>query len=278
MRARDVLSAVAFGSPLNISKHMIEFWLILSAVGAGIMNAIAGGGTLLTFPALMTTLSEKSANFTSTVALMPGSIASAWGYRKQLADCGQWVWLMTIPSIVGGAVGSTLLILSPPGVFKLIVPWLVLMAAVLFLVQPKIAGWMLSHKPVGPPTRRALTIILTLQLFIGIYGGYFGAGIGIMMLSTLGFLGLASLHQMNALKCYLAFVMNAVSVAFFVVAGEIHWRYGLIMAAAAIVGGYVGARLALRMKPIWVRWIVIAIGFSLAAFFFWKQWSTPTPV
>ena len=133
---------------------MVEFWLILSAIGAGIMNAIAGGGTLLTFPALTTVLSERAANVTSTLALMPGSIAGTWGYRKQLAECGQWVWLLSVPSVIGGALGSLLLMARDESEFQFIVPWLVLLAAVLFLLQPRLAAWLQRHRPAGPPTRQ----------------------------------------------------------------------------------------------------------------------------
>lgn len=252
-------------------RPMTELWLVLSAVGAGVMNAVAGGGTLLTFPALLTALSERAANVTSTFALIPGSVGSAWAYRKELAACRKWVWLLTLPSVIGGAIGASLLIRLPPGVFKQVVPWLVLLAALLFLIQPRLSRWIQRRRPSGPPSRRALAVIVLCQLLIGVYGGYFGAGIGILMLSSLGFLGLASIHQMNALKSYLGFVMNAVALGFFVTSGEIHWRYGLIMAASAIVGGYLGARMALRLRPTWVRWIVIVVGFTLAGFFFWKQ-------
>jgi uncharacterized membrane protein YfcA len=253
---------------------MIDVWLALSAIGAGMMNAIAGGGTLLTFPALMTTVTAVEANVTSTVALMPGSCASAWGYRRQLAECGQWVWLLSIPSVIGGAIGSLLLIWLDPRVFKVVVPWLVLLAATLFLLQPYLAKWMLRHRTEGPPTRRALAIIVICQFFISVYGGYFGAGIGILMLSSLGFLGLANIHQMNSLKTLLAFEINFVSVIFFILDGKIVWRFAILMAVAAIAGGYFGARLALRIKPIYVRWIVIVIGFSLAGYFFWRNWNT----
>ncbi len=252
---------------------MLEFWLVLSAIGAGVMNAIAGGGTLLTFPALSTVISEKAANITSTFALMPGSFASTWGYRKELAACGRWVPLLTVPSVIGGAIGALLLIWMPDSAFRMVVPWLVLSAALLFLIQPRLAAWIQRHRPDGPPSRRTLAIILVCQFFIGIYGGYFGAGIGILMLSSLGFLGLASIHQMNALKTFLAACMNGISVLFFLFSGLMHWRYGFLMAAAAIVGGYLGARLALLMKPMYVRWVVIVLAFSMAAYFFWKQTS-----
>jgi uncharacterized membrane protein YfcA len=248
---------------------MVEIWLALSAVAAGIMNAIAGGGTLLTFPALTAILPERAANVTSTVALMPGSAAGAWAYRKQLADCGPWAGLLIVPSLLGSAVGSLLLMLLDPEVFKAVVPWLVLLAAVLFLVQPQISRWLQKNRPIGAPSRRTLAIILACQFLIGIYGGYFGAGIGILMLSSLSYLGLTSIHQMNALKAFLASGINAISVVFFAFGGEIEWRYGALMALAAIAGGYGGARLALLMKPVYVRWIVIALGFAMAGYFFW---------
>jgi uncharacterized membrane protein YfcA len=253
---------------------MTEFWLILSAVGAGVVNAIAGGGTLLTFPALATTMSEKAAAITSTFALMPGSFASSWGYRRELAECGRWVPLLTVPSIAGGAIGALLLILMPDSVFRRVVPWLVLLAATLFLVQPRLVAWIQRHRPSGPPSRRTLAVVVFCQFVIGIYGGYFGAGIGILMLTSLGFLGLASIHQMNALKTFLAACMNGVSVLFFVFSPEMHWPYGFLMAAASIAGGYCGARLALLMKPVYVRWVVIILGFSMAGYFFWKQMGT----
>ena len=252
---------------------MTTFWICLAALAAGAVNAIAGGGTLLTFPALIGAagLSERAANVTSTVALCPGSFAGMWGYRKELAECGRWVPLLTAPSVAGGIIGSLLLVLLDAAYFAAIVPWLVLLAAVLFLLQPRLVAWMQRHRPAGPPTKRALGVILVAQFLIGVYGGYFGAGIGILMLSSLGFLGLANIHQMNALKSHLAFCMNAVSVAIFVVHGEIHWPYGLAMAAAAILGGFFGAKLALRMKPSWVRAVVIVVGFGLSAYFFWKR-------
>ncbi|MFO0863308.1 MAG: sulfite exporter TauE/SafE family protein [Gemmataceae bacterium] len=254
---------------------MIAFLLFVSAAAAGVMNAIAGGGTLLTFPALtFATNSAKVANVTSTFALMPGSIASAWGFRRQLEGCGIWVKLLTGPSIVGGAIGSLLLLSFEDKVFRAIVPWLVLLAAVLFLLQPRIATYFRKHgSESGPPSQRRVVALFLAQFAIGIYGGYFGAGIGILMLTTLGFLNLRDIHQMNALKTWLAFCMNAVSTVLFIFLGNIHWPYALLMTVAAILGGYYGARMSLLLKPIVVRWIVIVLGFSLAGYFFWNEYS-----
>ncbi|MBX9679674.1 MAG: sulfite exporter TauE/SafE family protein [Gemmataceae bacterium] len=253
---------------------MVTFLLLLSAAAAGVMNAIAGGGTLLTFPALtFATHSAKVANVTSTFALMPGSIASAWGFRRELDGCGVWVKLLTGPSIVGGAIGSLLLLAFEDKVFRAIVPWLVLLAAVLFLLQPRIAAFFRKKgSESGPPSKRRLLVLFLAQFAIGIYGGYFGAGIGILMLTTLGFLNLRDIHQMNALKTWLAFCMNGVSTILFIIHGSIHWPYALLMSAAAIVGGYYGARMSLLLKPSVVRWIVIVLGFGLAGYFFWNEY------
>jgi uncharacterized membrane protein YfcA len=264
---------------------MNYLWLCLSAAAAGAVNAIAGGGTLLTFPVLERVLTAdlaalmtaelaliqaaKFANATSTVALFPGSFASVWGYRKQLPACKRWIVWLTAPSLLGGALGALLVGDS----FRFIVPWLILLAAILFTLQPTIAR-MLKHQAsvLHQPSTRMMIGIVCVQFLIGIYGGYFGAGIGILMLSSLSFLGLEDIHHLNALKSTLAFAMNTVAAILFIARGMVQWEYALAMALAAIVGGYVGARLSLRLRPIYVRWIVIGIGFGLAAYYFAKPW------
>ena len=251
---------------------MEYLWLCLAAVAAGAVNAIAGGGTLLTFPALTSVVSATLANGTSTVALFPGSFASVWGYRKQLDACKRWIVWLAPPSILGGAIGSMLV---EEKSFRLLIPWLILTAAILFLLQPTIARLLKPqaialHKP--SPTILAGVVIV--QFFIGVYGGYFGAGIGILMLSSLSFLGLEDIHQTNALKSWLAFVMNIVAAGVFIEREMVAWRYALAMAVAAIIGGYLGARLSLRLRPVYVRWIVIGIGFSLAAYYFAQEFGS----
>ena len=263
-----------------MAGYIMEYlWLCLSAVAAGAVNAVAGGGTLLTFPTLTAVLGVNAisiANGTSTVALFPGSFASIWGYRQQMHACKRWLVWLTPPSILGGALGA---LLVEEDSFRLIIPWLILLAAVLFLLQPTIARWFkrpqtsVADAPGPPsfPSGKTLAVIVAAQFLIGVYGGYFGAGIGILMLSSLSFLGLKDIHEINALKSFLAFWMNIVAAGLFAARGMVVWEYAVPMAVAAIVGGYLGARLALLVRPVFVRWIVIGIGFGLAAYYFTRS-------
>ena len=193
---------------------MEYFWLCLAAVAAGAVNAIAGGGTLLTFPTLTSFVPVHIANGTSTVALFPGSFASVWGYRGQMPACRRWLVWLTPPSILGGALGASL---GEAASFRLVIPYLILSAAVLFLLQPTIARvFRQQTAALKEPSKRLLAGIVVVQFFIGVYGGYFGAGIGILMLSSLSFLGLKDIHETNALKSFLAFCMNTVAAGLFI--------------------------------------------------------------
>jgi uncharacterized membrane protein YfcA len=245
--------------------------LCLAAFAAGGINAIAGGGTLLTFPPLLAVVSPVVANGTSTVALVPGSLAGAWGYRRELGTSGRWLALLVGPSLAGGLVGSLLVTRLKEAYFAALIPWLILTAALLFLLQPVISRLTRGSRPQGQPSVRSQVAAVVFQFLVAVYGGYFGAGIGILMLSSLALMGLGDIHQMNAVKTFLAFCINGVSVAVFVAEGKVAWPYALAMAAAAILGGYLGARLTLRLKPALVRWVVTCIGFGLAAYYFWKQ-------
>jgi uncharacterized protein len=249
---------------------MEYLWLCLSALAAGAVNAVAGGGTLLTYPALEMVIAAKYANATSTVALFPGTFASVWGYRRQLANCKRWIIILTAPSLFGGLIGAY----NVDDSFKHVVPYLILLASILFLLQPTLAR-VLKRQTTALATPRPilLTGIVIVQFLIGLYGGYFGAGIGILMLSSLSFLGLKDIHEVNALKSFLAFCMNTVAALLFIFVGLVEWRYALAMAAAAMLGGYFGARHALLLRPIIIRWIIIVIGFGLAAYYFAKEFA-----
>jgi hypothetical protein len=238
-----------------------------SALGAGAVNAIAGGGTLLTFPSLLTLLSPVAANATSTMALLPGSLSAALGYRAELRRARHHLILLWPTSLIGGILGSLLLIRMPERSFASAVPWLLITASALLLVQRPLQRYIGTH-PHAKPRRRVQVAVVFFQLLVGVYGGYFGAGIGILMLSSLAFMGIADIHEMNAVKNILAATMNGISALIFAVAGVVEWRYAAIMAAAAILGGYAGARVARRLKPEYVRAMVVAIGFLVAAWSF----------
>jgi uncharacterized membrane protein YfcA len=248
------------------------FLLCLSAFVAGAMNSIAGGGTLLTFPALLGVVEPVIANATSTVALVPGSFAGAWGFRRELAENWPVARRLFWPSLFGGVVGSLLVTELDPAIFAFLVPWLILTAALLFLVQPLVARWT-KQEHHTPPAGAAVVAVFCFQFLVAVYGGYFGAGIGILMLSSLAFMGLGDIHRMNAVKTFLASVINGTSVVVFVARGKVVWGYALPMVVAAIAGGYLGAHYSRRMRPQYVRWAVIAIGFGLSAYYFWKQFA-----
>lgn len=250
--------------------------LCLAATAGGAINSIAGGGTLLTFPALFAALGASAeasvvANATSTVALFPGSVASMAGYRDEMRQAPRWAMLLVIPSLAGGYAGSRLVTTLPPETFRTLVPWLILAAATLFWLQPRIAVWLGIGQEHRPATTLAIAGAMGFQLLVAVYGGYFGAGIGILMLSALAMMGLGDIHRMNALKTLLGSCINGVAVAVFVVNKKVNWQIAAAMAVAAIAGGYFGARIARRLDRNLVRRIVVGIGFFLAAYYFYGQ-------
>ena len=250
----------------------------LAAMAAGAVNSLAGGGTLLTFPALLAALAPLGhahaavvANITSTVALVPGSMAGAWGYYHELRHVRRWVVTLAAPSLVGGLAGSLLVTRLDPRYFAFLVPWLTLLAALLFLAQPIFARRTQRGGVHAPPSARAVVAIIFFQFLVGVYGGYFGAGIGILMLGALAAMGLPDVHQMNAVKTVLGSLINGISVVVFVAGGQVEWRYALVMAVAAVIGGYFAARGAKYLPRSLVRWVIIVVGFGLSAYFFYKR-------
>jgi uncharacterized protein len=255
----------------------------LAATVGAMMNAMAGGGTLITFPALVALgVPPITANATSTVALWPGTMASMWGYRRELGGARAWARAWAVPSVIGGAVGAALLVVTPARRFEQLVPWLILGATFLFMGQgpllrrvralapdddanplmARTAEWLASRQitqgdgTLRPPARA----FLGYQFLVAVYGGYFGAGAGILMLAALGLMGLTNIHQMNGLKNWGGGLFNLIAVAIFVAGGLVNWPIALVMAVGATLGGIGGSLLAQRVGQTWVRRVIAVIG------------------
>jgi uncharacterized membrane protein YfcA len=238
-----------------------------AAFAAGMINSVAGGGTLISFPALVWLgRNPVLANATNSVALWPGSLASMIGYRRELTGSRKWILVFTAPSILGGLAGAKLLLRTPPDTFAAIVPALILLATILIAAQEAISR-RLPHPPGTEPSRRWWIGATLFQFCVAVYGGYFGAGMGILMLAALGLLGLTDIHKMNGMKNFFAVCINGVAALFFAISGAVLWLDGLVMTLGAIAGGYGGAGLARRLGRKFVRRAVVAIGFGMAIAF-----------
>ncbi|WP_437969877.1 sulfite exporter TauE/SafE family protein [Sorangium sp. So ce260] len=249
------------------------------AAVAGVINAVAGGGTLISFPAAIAAgLSPLSANATNAVALTPASLASAWAYRRELARDYRVLGVLFLPSLLGGIAGSALLLVTPQRVFDAAVPGLVLVATLLLLWQ--------NLRPARPSAKDGASagaaedfalpsrpwLVFLLQFLVGVYGGYFGAGIGIMMLALLSsFAGNVDIHRLNAIKTVLASLINGVAAIAFLFAGAVDPMAMPIMMAAAVVGSLVGASVARLIEPRKVRWFVVVLGLVLTAKLAWDR-------
>jgi uncharacterized protein len=238
---------------------------------AGAINSVAGGGTLVSFPTLIWLgLDSVTANATSTVAIWPGTLGSALGYRREMTEVEPRFWLMVIPSLIGGITGALLLRWTPAAVFDRLVPFLILFATLLFMAQEPVQRALKTGDVETRKSTRWLVWGLLFQLCIGLYGGYFGAGIGILMLAALSIQGLANIHEMNSLKVVLGGSINGIAAIYFIWARMVYWPYVLLMAVAAIVGGWMGAGTARKLGKTAVRRIVIGIGLFMALSLFWK--------
>ena len=235
-----------------------------AALLAGAINSVAGGGTLLSFPALVWIgRNPIMANATNSVALWPGSLAGVIGFRRELVTVQRWLFLLVIPSLVGGAAGAILLLHTSTRTFERLIPLLILGATLLLAFQEVIAKRLNISARAHEPTVGWIIFVFTFQLLVGVYGGYFGAGMGILMLAALGLIGLTDLHQMNGLKNLLAICINGVAAIYFALSGAVIWRDGLIMAVASIIGGYAGARVARRLGRRFMRGVVVTIGVAM---------------
>jgi uncharacterized membrane protein YfcA len=238
---------------------------------AGAINSVAGGGTLVSFPTLIWLgLPSVTANATSTVAIWPGSLGGMWGFRRELRGVNPFMLALVVPSLIGGIVGALLLRWTPPAIFDRLVPFLILFATLLFMAQEPIQRRLKTQGGGERHSARWMTGALLFQLMVALYGGYFGAGIGILMLAALSILGLTDIHQMNGLKNFFALCINGIAALYFIWAHMVYWPDVLIMAAGAVAGGYGGAGVARRLGRRAVRRVVIAIGFAMALSLFFR--------
>ena len=281
--------------------------LVGASMVAGAVNSVAGGGTLLTFPALLWMgQSALVANATSTVALFPGQMSSLWGYRREIGRERGAVIALGGASLVGGITGAMLLLSTNPKTFERIVPFLLLAATALFMIQEPVSRWLRSRAPAPPDSAKtasanaetppadasippaledypvpappqnnaamvSMPVAAAIQFFIAIYGGYFGAGAGILMLTALGLMGYTNIHQMNGLKNLNAGILNGIAALIFIVKGLVDWRLALLMACGSVVGGLTGAGTARRIGQKNVRRIIIGVGFALTMYLLARQ-------
>jgi uncharacterized membrane protein YfcA len=256
-------------------------WIVLGAAGfaAGVVNAVAGGGSLISFPALLHAgMGARIANATNTVAVWPGAASSVYAYRAVLGQERRRAWVLAWPSLLGGLAGSWLLLHTPERAFRVVVPWLILFACLLLAVQGPVARWMAQRA--GPTSRHVPPGLMVAQLLIAVYGGYFGAGIGILMLAAMAIFIPESMQVANGLKVLLACLINGISAVYFLLAphashlvgagmpgmvGAVRIPEALVMMATSVVGGLVGAAVAQRLAPGVMRLVVIAFGLAVAA-------------
>lgn len=251
--------------------------IFVAALISGAINSVSGGGSLVSFPALVWTgMNPVIANATNTVALWPGALASLFGFRREFATTSARSRMLALPSIAGSIVGAYLLINTPSKWFAAAVPYLLLGASTLFGAQEVITRAALrssidqmieSHVAPDLATRRWLPAFI-FQFMVSLYGGYFGVGMGILMLAEFGFLGFTDIHHMVALRNYLALCINAIAAIYFIIRGAVRWPEAILMTVAQVCGGYGGAIVARRLSRRTVRWIVVAIGLTMAASLF----------
>jgi uncharacterized membrane protein YfcA len=240
-------------------------WVLLAVAGfaAGVVNAIAGGGTLISFPALLHAgMGARIASATNTVAIWPGTVSSAWAYRGFISAERQRAGQLTVPSLLGGLAGAMLLLHTPERSFRVIVPWLIVFACLLLALQGPVARWVAARS--GPEGRRVPLSLWVAQCLISVYGGYFGAGIGILMLAAMAIFIPGDLQAANGLKILFAMLINGISAAYFVFAGAVRYPEAMVMMVAALAGGWAGAHVAQRLPSRLMRTLVIGYGLVVA--------------
>lgn len=254
-------------------------WFIIAVAGfvGGFLNAIAGGGSFITLPALIFVgVPPVIANATGTAALLPGYIASAWRFRKDIELPANLNFLqLCVIAISGGIIGAFILLMSSEQLFSVLIPWLILFATLAFIIGPSLIK---SHPIEGNTTGKqaqkswGYTASVTLVFFcICIYGGYFNGGLGIIILAALGVIGQTNLHGMNGFKNVLSAILTAVAVCVYAAGNTISFKYFMVLGLAAVIGGYIGASVAYRLSQKYLRYVIVIIGFLMLSIFFYKS-------
>ena len=258
---------------MHISWDARGLWLLVASMIAGALNAVAGGGSLLSFPALLNTgVLPIQANATNTVALWPGQLTSIAAYFEDLKHNLKLVLPLCTAAAFGGVCGSIVLLHTRQSTFLHLVPWLLLGAALLFALSTPISRW-LQRRSAGKSESDSHPSYLPLffgTLVVSFYIGYFGAGGGLLIIALLALFGIENINQINALKVVTTTLANGVAVIVFIVNRQILWQHCLLMMVTAAIGGYCGARFSRKLNPQLMRWVVVGIGFGMATYFFWK--------
>jgi len=264
--------AQLFGLPSTMDWHWL--WLITAAFLAGVLNAVAGGGSFLLFPAMLSMkILPIQANATNSVALWPGQLTSVAAYREDIRKNLRLAIPMGLAGLIGGTVGAVVLLSTPQMTFLHLVPWLLLVAASIFALSGPVSRWLARRRGsiVGAthPPRRVVIFFST--IFVCFYIGYFGAGAGFLLITLLSVFGYQDLNEINALKVVSTTLANGIAVIIFIVEGQVVWRYCLLAMVTCAVGGYASARLARMVPQSFLRGLVVVIGLSMAAWFFWRN-------
>ena len=260
--------------------HWQSVWLVIAAFLAGVLNAVAGGGSFLLFPAMLGTgMLPVHANASNTVALWPGQLTSIAAYRDDMRKHLRLALLMGLAGLIGGTAGALVLLNTPQRTFMALVPWLLLIAATIFALSRPITRWLEHHQAVrhartgtaSAPRRTHRFALFFSSIFVCFYIGYFGAGAGFVLITLLSLFGFEDLNEINALKVVATTMANGIAFVIFVVNGQVEWRFCLLAMVTCAVGGYSSARFARMLPQSVLRTTVIVIGFGMAAWFFWKN-------
>jgi uncharacterized membrane protein YfcA len=262
--------------------HSIDWrlpWVIVASFLAGTLNAVAGGGSFLSFPAMLSIgLGPIQANATNTVALWPGQLTSIAGYRDEVRKHPRLAWMMAAAGLVGGSVGAIILLNTPAKTFLNLVPWLLLFAALTFalsgpvmkLIQRRRGASAELADPEGQAERNYWPLVIATTV-VCFYIGYFGAGAGFLIISLLSVFGFQDLNEMNAMKVVSTTMANGMACILFAFSGKVEWRYCLAAMVTCAIGGYLAARVSQRLDPRFLRGLVVVIGLGMAAYFFWRN-------